>query len=420
VKTVYFDAPVVLEGRVSKGDARNRRICVPQRHRDAVKAPGWVWMRVDAGQPFFSYARCTPSRASIDITLPSFAVPRLPAGRFVHVEVAPAETSAAEKSSAREDWLLHVDREHYFAQGLGDEIALWSGHEPPFFVRRTPIDEDLHWWLLGFYQAEGSKKSAVDFHVSNTNPALLDKMITALNTWGIDRSRLRLGLVHRKGTTDVAVRALFEPLELPIAFTRATKKNDPCGLLYVNSSLPLARMTVSKLANVFKHGFPSKEAALAYAIGWLDGDGQILRKKTSIELILAGQTDEHEVLKHALTLALGWVFESGAHHRNTDEGTRITLRASEMLDLLDVEAFAHSMNRARLLVAFDERTRGLRKGTLVGAYQRWGLRDSDNVLTPLGDRVVAGHRRHRTEIEKARQLLAAAPKRKGLTYRRSS
>jgi hypothetical protein len=353
---MYFEAPVVLEGKTSKGDARNRRICVPQKHRASITAPGWVWMRVDAGQPFFAWARRTPSRTSIDITLPSFAVPRLPTGRIVHIEVAPAETSAALELPLQEDWLPHVDREHYFAQGLGDEIALWSGHEPPFFMRRTPLDEKLHWWLLGFYQAEGSKKGAQDFHAANTNPALHAKMITALGTWGIDRSRLRLGLVHRKGTTDAAVRTLLEPLGLSIAFTRATRKNDPCGLLYVNSSLPLVKMVCAKLADVFERGFPSREAALAYAIGWLDGDGSISldRKTGSINLRLAGTKEEHIVLLQALEYALGWSILAGSFGA-VDGYTARALRLDYAAELAVVGAFTESMGRARLIHALAQR-----------------------------------------------------------------
>ncbi len=352
---MYFDAPVVLEGRAAKGDARNRRICVPQRHRDAVKAPSWVWMRVDAGQPFFAYARRSASRASVDITLPSFAVPRLPAGRIVHVVVEPAEIFTP-LDALREDWLPHVDREHYHVQSVGADLALWSGHEPPFFLHRAPVSERLHWWLLGFYQAEGSKRGAQDFHVANTNPALLLKMVDALAPWGIERGRLRLGLVHREGTTDAAVRALFEPLGLPIAFVRMTPKNDPCGLLYVNASLPLARMVVSRLARVFERGLPSRAAALAYAIGWLDGDGSISLDRTSggINLRLAGTEDEHIVLLQALEQAFGWRILPGSFGA-VDGFTARALPLDYAAELAIAGAFGESMNRARLIHALGQR-----------------------------------------------------------------
>lgn len=346
MSAVYFDAPVVLEGRASKGDARNRRICVPQRLRASVKAPGWVWVRIDAGQPFFAYARCTPSRASIDIALPSFTVPRLPAGRIVHVVVESAEAFTPTDAPA-EDWLPHVDREHYHVQGLSDEIALWSGHEPPFFLKRAPHDEGLHWWLLGFYQAEGSKKNPVDFNVASTSPDLLHEMINALAVWGIDRSRLRLTLLHRLGTLDTAVRVLFEPLGLPITAVRATEKNDDVAVLFVNSSLPLVKMVCTKLDDVFVHGFPSATAALAYAIGWLDGDGSI-GLTTSLELRLAGTRQEHVVLLKALEHAFEWKILEGSFGPERHHTSR-ALSLGQAAELAAVGAFNYSLNRARLV-----------------------------------------------------------------------
>jgi len=355
MKAVYFDVPVVLEGKASKGDARNRRVCVPQQHRAAVAAPGWVWMRVDAGQPFFAKARRTPSRASIDITLPSFAVPRLPARRIVHVEVAPVPVFSFSGVAPAEDWLPHIDK-RYLVQPVGHRLALWSGYEPPFWVRRTPRDEKLHWWLLGFYQAEGSKRNPGDFNVANTSPALLTKLAGALDTWDIDRSRLRLALLHRKGTSAAVVRALFKPLGLPVAAVRATEKNDDIGVLFVNSSLPLVKMVCAKLADIFERGFPSKESALAYVIGWLDGDGSISldRKTGSINLRLAGTKEEHVVLLQALEYALGWSILAGSFGA-VDGYTARALRLDYAAELAVVGAFTESMGRARLIHALAQR-----------------------------------------------------------------
>jgi hypothetical protein len=345
VKAVYFDAPVVLEGKLSKGDGRNRRVCVPRRHRDAIKAPCWVWMRVDAGQPFFAHARRSPSRESIDITLPSFAVPKFPSGKIVHVVVEPAETFAPLPTA--EDWLPHIDREHYHVSPVGEDIALWSGHEPPFVMGRAPTDEYLHWWLLGFYQAEGSKKNPVDFNVASTNPDLLRDMIDALGTWGIKRTRLRLTLRHRLGTTDATVRTLFEPLGLPTTAVRATEKNDDIATLFVNASLPLVRTVCAKLDDIFMHGFPSVTAAQAYALGWLDGDGSI-GLTTSLELRLAGTEQEHIVLLKALEHAFRWKILKGSFGSLRSHTSR-ALSLGQAAELAAVGAFNHSMNRARLV-----------------------------------------------------------------------
>lgn len=354
--SMYFDAPIVLEGKASKGDARNRRICVPQRLRDAVKAPGWVWVRVDAGQPFFACARRTPSRTSVDVTLPSFAVPRLPVGRIVRVELRAQEQFEFDKPPV-EDWLLFVDRERYLVQPCGHELYLWSGHEPPFTIRRGPVDEDLHWWLLGFYQAEGSKKGAVDFNLANTNPSLVAKASVALaTTWNIVRARQRLTLLHRNGTTATTVRTAFTPVGLAITAVRATDRNDDIGVLFVNNSLPLVRMVKAKLAHVFEHGFPSKAAALAYAIGWLDGDGSISldRVTGSINLRLAGTKEEHVVLLQALEYALGWSILAGSFG-TVDGYTARALRLDYAAQLAAVGAFCESMSRARLIHVLAQR-----------------------------------------------------------------
>ena len=292
MKTVYFNAPVVLEGKVSKGDARNRRICVPRKFRDEIAAPCWVWMRVDAGQPFFAPARRTKTRASIDITLPSFAVPRLPAGRVVHVEVAPAEASEPPPGG----WLEHVDREHYFVQGLGDYMALWSGHEPPFHHATFSFRRNVALVATRFLPSlKDRRRTLSTSNAAGTNPRLIAKASAALvYAWDIQRERQHIALIHRSGTPDTTVRAAFKPLDLTISTVRATDKNDDSAVLFVRSSLPLVRMVISKLAHVFEHGFPSKAAALDYAIGWLDGDGSISldRATGSINLRLAGTKEE--------------------------------------------------------------------------------------------------------------------------------
>ncbi len=115
-------------------------------------------------------------------------------------------------------------------------------------------------------------------------------------------------------------------------------------------------------------------------------------------------------MKQALAHALDWTFESGSYHKNTDDGTRITLRAHEMLALLDANIFSVSMNRVRLLLAFDRRTTKLAQpGARVGGLVRWGLLTRDGEPTPIGHQVLDGRRRWSLKIEKARQLLATAP-----------
>ncbi len=420
-----FTAQIVLEGAKKRGDLRNRRITVPVQVAAALTDqgcvfPGWLHLRVD-GTDIFAPARRPPSRASVDVTLPSWRFGKLGAGTIVNVLAEPATAQRAKPSKHTLDWLPHVAQVDgdYFPVDANGTLTLWNKHSKPFALKRLPDDEEAYWWLLGFYQAEGSKgDTAVDFHVANTNPSLLRRMIAATETWGIDRTRMYMGVLHRNETLAAPAIELFEPLGVEITYARAVPKNDETGILHVYRSMPLMRLVRERLRDVFEHGFPSRPAALAYANGWLDGDGSIIDRGGSSDLVLSGHADEHRIVKTALSCALGWVFEAGSYHKNTDEGTHITLRAREMLHLLDVRAFSCSMNRVRLLLAFGARTEKLRDST-HGPYVRWGLRDRDGALTDLGIEVLRGRDRYATAIATARKLQATRSDlfgKKGIPY----
>lgn len=128
-------------------------------------------------------------------------------------------------------------------------------------------------------------------------------------------------------------------------------------------------------------------------------------------------------------MRFGWEAK-GSGYINSDEGTRITLRALEMAQLLEAGAFTFSMNRVKLLLAFDERTEGLREVAQHpapfqlgsrGALSRWGLVEATGDgyrLTSDGKLVIEAHARLKAEIERVRKV---APHRgitgvKGLPY----
>jgi hypothetical protein len=287
--------------------------------------------------------------------------------------------------------------------------------------RRTPLLPTYR--LLGVYQAEGSKsEQAQDFSLANSNAFFLAHVVKLLAMCGFPPERLSLEILRGASEAPAAARKAFACVRVEIAAERVrTGKGGHAAVLHVRKSKALMRTVRNVLAKIFEDPFPSSTAACEYALGWLDGDGSIIDRGSSIDLMLAGQADEHAVLKRALAQAFGWVFEQGSFHKNTDEGTQITLRAHEMLDLLDARAFNFSMNRARLLVAFDNRThnlRAIRSGArIAGAFVRWGLCQKGGGLTELGERICTGYDRHAAETKKARQLLAAAPKGvKGLAY----
>lgn len=389
MQSAKFSALVCYEGS-KRGIGASLRITVPADQRDlksAFAAPGWVRITVDGCAPFFAYARRPKSRSSIEITLPRWRLPDLRKGDIVAITAENAAKFIANNTHPLNDWLPFVLREHYFPEDTtGNGIALWNQHSEPFLLHRSPTDSTQHWWLLGFYQAEGSKSATgADFSAANTLPALLRSAIAALAAWGISRDRLYMGVLHRLGTPAEPAIAQFEPLGVTITYVRATAKNDATGILHVYQSLPLMRMVRERLRVLFDCGFVARQDALAYALGWLDGDGNVTRRNTSYELVLAGGEAEHEVVKAALIRAFSWSFGPACRYINTNDGTRITMQAHMMLDLLDARAFIHSMNRVRLLLAFGDRT-------------------ERQQLTKASARVVAGRVRYERAIELARTI----------------
>jgi hypothetical protein len=318
------------------------------------------------------------------------------------------------------DWKPLVEAPHTV---VGDRlvISVKSRNHTFDMLQKTPALPTYR--MLGVYQAEGSKSpSATDFSFATSNPRFLASAVALLETWGLSRDRLSLEVLRGLGESPTDACAAFACVDVEVVSERIRSgKGGHAGVLHVRKSSTLLHLVRRALAKIFDEKFPSQDVAREYALGWLDGDGSVIDRGSSIDLMLAGLADEHTVVKRALTQAFGWVFEAGSFYKNNKQGTQITLRAHEMLDLLDAGAFMFSMNRARLLVAFDRRTtnlRAIRKGAVIaGAFVRWGLCEKGGKLTELGERICRGHARHAAEIEKARQLLAAAPRGvKGLVY----
>jgi hypothetical protein len=422
---VKFTVVAYFQGQRAKVGSTGTSPCmtIPAEHRTlggTFQAPGWLRLRMNGGAPFFAYARRPPSRASVDVTLPQYCAPGVERGTALHVEAENAELYAARpRVNSAFDWLPHVTHGSYLpVDGAGGVLSIWNQHEPPFEILRAPPIPSTY-RMFGLWQAEGTKgETAPDFTFCNTNVALLAHAVGLLEQWGLQKDRLSLEILRTWDEPIDRARAKYAPLGIEIVSERerVPGRGGDAGIIHVKKSAPLLRMARAALAQIFTTPFPSVAAAREYALGWLDGDGNITPMPHAVELRLAGLADEHRVLEKALRRAFGWR-QKGSGWIDNKQGTRITLRADEMLDLLDAAAFPFSMNRARLLVAFADRTQGLREGRVWGAYQRWGLRDSDRNLTALGERVCDGYERYAAEIERARQLLAAAPKgMKGVPY----
>lgn len=408
-----FYAPVTLEGSRSQ----NMRVTVPRAVVQALavkgfRAPGWVRFSGAGGQPFFTWARRPPSRASVDVGLPARLFSKDLARTVISCSIENAEPYRARPWTDKEgfDWLPLVDARYFPTETLDGRLVLHNQYEEPFVMRRV-TDLGSTYRLLGWYQAEGSKSAqATDFSFATSNPEPLRFYAEQLGLWSVEKNRLALEVLREEKQPASEARAIYEDIGVEIVAERVrTGRGGNAAVLHVKKSTPLLRLVRAALTQVFKCEWPNKEAAVQYALGWLDGDGTITRTgPTTVELRLAGLEDEHRVTKHALQNAFGWE-QKGSGYIDNKQGTRITLAALNMLQLLDAGAFKFSMSYVRLLLAFDERTRGLREGQTTGGYVRWGLLRSGGALTPLGATVCDGHEKWRSEIEKARQLRATAP-----------
>lgn len=310
------------------------------------------------GRTFFAFARRPKSRPSIDVALPVWHFGRLAAGTVMKVSVEDAEPFRARPTaSTRFDWLLYQTHDEYFVTDVDGAMTVYYRREP-LTLRRFARPELLY-WLLGFYQAEGSKKAGNEWGIVSVTPTLLRAVIDALLEVGIPKSRMHLDVLHATSDDPTAAKAVFSKLGVPIrkVYPRIPhKKWKSSGgrgaVLRVERSLVLYRMTIAALRTVFENGgtFPSAEAARAYAIGWLDGDGTFKpgKKIASLTLNFCGTREEIAVCQRALTVGFGWPLKQRKYARYS-AGRGIDLVQAAQLAVHG--GFRFSMNRARLMFA---------------------------------------------------------------------
>jgi len=433
---MLFKAKVLAEG----SKKANLRVTIPYRVAKTLPTPGWLRFTptgpTSETDPFYGFARRPPSRSSsATVTLPPWRFPEAKIGDEIEFEIedaAPyrATQIASDPDQIAFDWLPFVDGdERYFVTESEGVLHIHSRHAETFRLIRFP-NEAAVYWLLGFYQAEGSKSDiAFDWTLANINVGLLNKTVESLCSLGVARERQYIEVLWPKDRdTEKDAREFFESLKLHVGASRSFKahpthpRSNRQAVLHVRNSLLFLRMTKKVLDKIFKEGFPTKLAAGKFAMGWLDGDGTItaISGPGRIELRLAGLEDEHRVVQEALHQTFGWQVK-GSGYIDNKQGTRISLRVFEMMQLLDAGAFKFSMSRARLLLAFSERAEPLaeiaRGKPPYGAFALWGLVDADGVLTDSARAVCAGAKRMATEINEAKQRLATTPKgKKGMPW----
>jgi len=373
-----FDAHVVLEGR-SASRYRSRLITIPApvvraAETEGLLFPGWIRLHIDSSPPVFVRSRRTRSADHAVVVLPTWRFGRLPRGRLVHCGIESATPwQARSRHSKQFDWLDYQRDSNLLATDQNGELTIHYRRDP-FTLRRHP-DFLAMYWLLGLYQAEGSKKAGNEWSVVSSNARILRTVVETLNKTGISNERMALEVLHHKADSAAAARAEFAAVGPRITNVRsrtAHKKwknsGNRGGVLHVKMSMQFYRMTMCALQDVLADGgtFPSRAAARAFALGWLEGDGSVSINKTVIRLRLHGTRDETKAVLRALEYGFNWPSKRGAFKSYTHE---TSISARQAADLASAGAFRFSMNRARLLYGLLQNTE-----TLRAVYARWPRR----------------------------------------------
>lgn len=380
-------------------------ITIPAVHR--ALAPGWLRLCVNGSQPFFVFARRDR------VTLPKHAVPGIERGGILDVTAESAEPYRARASiSSRFDWLRFVSRDANYFPVQTDNTLMIHYRREPLCLRRCP-PEALTYWMLGFYQAEGAKRSSSEWSVVSSNPLILRAVRVALTDgFEIPVDRLRLDVLHAPGDDPQSVRGYFGDVGARIGATwtrpvhKKWKSSGGRGaVLRVEKSLVFYRMTMAAIERVFARGFPTRAAARAFALGWLEGDGGVSINTTVTRLGLHGTREETQLVLRALHSGFGWPVKGGRQAQYT----RVrSLSMFESAMLASVGAFAYSMNRARLIYAFEQRSAGIRDIYTRHRRRRFRQRDMHGMPNSPAFRgllIYCGERYQATEL--AAQLCSA-------------
>lgn len=387
-----FEVKARREG--SKGDGL--RITIPSaitrglRHLDWDQR--WIHLKINHGAPCLVIARI--QGASLVMALPKYARGDVAINDRVSIEARNPASMRCEPgpliSDAGVDWTAVLPG-NVIALDEGDVMAVHTRYEPAFRMRRvTPIAETF--WLLGFYQAEGSKKGFNEWLLVNKTPALIAHTIECLEAMGINRSRLYFEITRGAKQSDAVACAPYENMGVELRHCRQRSVKGKGGyeacIMHLRSSKPLARMTVEILRRIIEGGLVGelpREAARAYAIGWLDGDGSItIAHQRQAWLRAFGTATECEATRVALNRGFDWTL-TPKKYKNASEGMLWSLDASRAATLALEHAFRGQQSRVRLLEIVAYVASRLVTET-TGLWKRWGYRDDLGGLTTKGER----------------------------------
>ena len=314
-----------------------------------------------------------------------------------------------------------------------------------FVMRQTSALASVM-WALGLYQAEGSKSPrANDTSISNRNPWLLREFVDVFAIeLGIARERFYLVPLYARDQTPAEAARIYDVVGVP----QTTPRPHPGGFpgdreaaeVHIRVSDTLRKMIVAVLeALISRHVIDSLpiEAALAFAVGFLDGDGCVTRTAHEVSLRLSGQPQELAVVDATLERVFGWSHK-GPRPPNPSVGYRRTLKAHGILQLLRADAFRFNMGRARLLCGLEDRVRIISKlftafgskpfsasqgKDVIGStgplnlLRRWGhvqVEAGQLMLTPHATAVVEGALEFADELTALTKLVPAVIAKRGV------
>lgn len=223
------------------------------------------------------------------------------------------------------------------------------------FRAATPANRDVA-WLLGFYQAEGSK-TVPTFSLPQKSPWLLKRSVRILReTFGFALGDLSLEVIYGATSARDAV-ALYQACGVAITTVRPSAVvgvgagHTHTGILHVRNGKPFAEAFQWGLGRIVDgHDEFSDELKGAFLVGFLDGDGTVTYQSSTMLRVSASTEREREAIKRAAAA----VFERGqedtdrGHYKTAQVLTERPLTVRDMVWLLKQGAFAAGSSRPKL------------------------------------------------------------------------
>lgn len=373
----HFEATVRKEGKANK---YGYRITIPNPIVRGLEHLGWDLTWIDLrlnNHRCIVHARLN-TETNVAISIPQWLRPDIERDSIIQVNVRDPKHQRAIPGTPISfrgiDLTAFAPKETFITDEPEGMIAVHNKWSPPFVVQRL-LSSEQAFWLLGFYQAEGSKsKTAVDWSIAQKNKNLIKHASQALVSIGVPLECQYLEALHGPNSSNAEARHIYSEVGPVITAARQRPgKGEEAAVLHARNSKNFMRMTVQVLDElVNKSGLEklSREQNRGYAIGFIEGDGCIVFN-CSVELRTSGYQNELEACDRALIAAFNW--ENRARvFRNIDDGITRSLTIEEMIDLGINGAFVGTSNRARLILGLEKRFKTAVKNDAVSPqlYER--------------------------------------------------